>query len=59
MPASQGTRKPDELYRLMNDVTASEWRGIMRELLGYRMYEPTSRKLIDELKREFGIKANG
>ena len=47
MPPTQGRRPHDDLYRRLSKPTAAEWRGIMRELLGYRAYEPSNRELID------------
>ena len=54
MPAvTPGMRPRDDLYRLMNDPkTAQEWRGVMREVLGYRAKEPHNRALIAALKKE-------
>jgi hypothetical protein len=55
MPATKGPRPRDDLYYLIGKPTASEWRGIMRELLDYRTHEPTNRDLIERLKQEFGL----
>jgi hypothetical protein len=56
MPAvTPGMRPRDELYRMLNrPQSTAEWRGIMRELLGYRAREPHNRALIEALKKELG-----